>query len=171
MGEYPQHTNAQKMLDRLNQELVETHAQGEVEVRLRLVYGPPQSGVHVHRTGADIAQDVGINGAEAVSLNSRLDADGYINISWDRHPGATMRSVVLEHLTDRGLIEIGELPDPQQRFFMGLEAAIRAIREDDRLSQEEKKRGIDWLEEGKQISRPIAIEVIKAIFRGELPPF
>lgn len=54
---------------------------------------------------------------------------------------------------------------------MGLEAAIRAIREDERISKEKKRRGIDWLEEGKQIGRPLTIEVIKAIWRGDLPAF
>lgn len=70
-----------------------------------------------------------------------------------------------------GLAQIGELSDPQERFLLGLEAAIQAIREDDRIPEEEKRRGIDWLEEGKQIGRPLTIEVIKAIWRGDLPAF
>ena len=55
---------------------------------------------------------------------------------------------------------------------MAASVLLRAVgREDkDRVSQQTKihtiEKGIDWLEEGKQIGRPFAVEAIKAMFRG-----
>ena len=54
----------------------------------------------------------------------------------------------------------------------GLGAAIQAMREDGCMSPEKKEKGVDcWVEEGKQIGRHFTVEVIKAMFRGELPFF
>ena len=71
-------------------------------------------------------------------------------------------------ITEAGLRKIGALPDPQQQFMEGLEAAIQALREDDTLTHAEKKRSIDWLEEGKLLARTLTSESIKAIVRGDL---
>ncbi len=77
--------------------------------------------------------------------------------------------VFVRGLHAKGLRSIGELPDPQESFAAGLEAAIRAIREDDGIPGPEQERRIDVLEEAKQIGRPLTVDIIKAIFRGDLP--
>jgi hypothetical protein len=51
---------------------------------------------------------------------------------------------------------------------MGLEAAIQEIKTDNRLTEAEKKREIDWLEEGKLLARSLTTDAVKAILRGDL---
>jgi hypothetical protein len=73
-------------------------------------------------------------------------------------------------LETRGYELIGELPDPQERIVVILEGAIRAVQRDDRLDDAEKKKRVDLLEEAKWVVRTFAIEVAKAVWRGDLPP-
>jgi hypothetical protein len=47
-----------------------------------------------------------------------------------------------------------------------LQAAIEAIQSGNRLSEDEKQRKIDWLEEGKLLARTVTTEAIKALILG-----
>jgi hypothetical protein len=78
-------------------------------------------------------------------------------------------SAQVRGLADKGLIEIGELPDPRERLILGLDAAMRSIQRDPTLTDEEKKRRIDWFEEAKIMVRTLGVETVKAIWRGDLP--
>jgi hypothetical protein len=78
--------------------------------------------------------------------------------------------VVPQSLTERGLLTIGEMPDPQERLALIMDAAIRAVDRDERLDKDEKKKRIDWFEELKIVVRTFGIEGAKAVLRGELPP-
>jgi hypothetical protein len=67
-------------------------------------------------------------------------------------------------------LTIGEMPDPQERLALIMDAAIRAVDRDERLDKDEKKKRIDWFEELKIVVRTFGIEGAKAVLRGELPP-
>lgn len=71
----------------------------------------------------------------------RLVNEGYIDADLKREfvGGPPFTSAIVRGLTERGLIFIGELPDPQQRLIQGLEANIGRIEEDTSLPNERKK--------------------------------
>jgi hypothetical protein len=77
---------------------------------------------------------------------------------------------VPQSLTEKGLLAIGEMPDPQERLALILEAAIQAVEKDDSLDKDEKKKRIDWFEEAKIAVRTLGIEGAKAVLRGDIPP-
>jgi hypothetical protein len=66
------------------------------------------------------------------------------------------------HLTDAGLREIGQLPDPHAELMQRLDLAILQIQQDTRLSEPQKQQTINWLEEGKIVARTLTIEAIIA---------
>jgi hypothetical protein len=76
----------------------------------------------------------------------------------------------VEYLTEKGLREIGELPDPREELLLGLEAAIASLGEDPRLSEEEKRQKIDWLQQIVDAGRDLTVEGIKALWRGDIQP-
>jgi hypothetical protein len=97
-----------------------------------------------------LEEELSLSGGEAIGLFIWLEEADYIRPEW--RYGKRRReegSGTLDCLTERGYELLGELPDPQERLILGLEAASRAIARDPNLSPDEKGRRIDWLEEGK----------------------
>ncbi len=167
---YPELDKQRRMLEILHRLLSEERERGNISLRLVL---NPWGGLSVWGSddGTNVAEDLGISGAEAVGLFRRLDADGFIHANYGGkgYSREMLTLVFVDSLTEKGLREIEELPDPEERLVLGLEAAIRAIREDESLPGPERSRRIDVLEEAKQIGRPLAVNIIKAMFRGEIP--
>jgi DNA-binding MarR family transcriptional regulator len=168
--EYPELDKQRRMLEILHRLLSEERERGELS--LRLVLSPWGGGgipVRGRADAKDVAKELGVSGPEAVGLFRRLVADGFIHADYgDKgYRRGTFTLVLVDSLTEKGLREIEELPPAEERLMLGLEAAIRAIREDGSMAQVEKRRRIDVLEEAKQIGRPLAVEIIKAIFHGQ----
>ncbi len=79
--------------------------------------------------------------AQQVNLFVRLVHEGYINADLRREfvGGPPFTSAVVRGLSERGLTEIGELPDPQEKIIRGLEANIRRIEQDPSMSPQRKE--------------------------------
>jgi hypothetical protein len=79
--------------------------------------------------------------AQQLNLFVRLVDEGYINAELKRElvGGPPVTSAVIRGLSERGLIEIGELPDPQEKIIQGLEANIRRIEQDTSMSPDRKQ--------------------------------
>jgi hypothetical protein len=77
--------------------------------------------------------------------------------------------VVPQSLTERGLLTIGEMPDPQERLSLILEAALAAaVQASDR--PEEKKRWQGLREDFRFVLRTLGVEGAKVVLRGDIPP-
>lgn len=83
-----------------------------------------------------------------MNLFEQLIEEGYISVGWldkqiDRYPWfrAAPRS-----LSTRVLLEIGELPDPDERLAAALGATRRAIEEESSILDEEKRDMLDTVE-------------------------
>lgn len=122
--------------------------------------------------GADQIVDIG---GEERALNTFLTLvrEQYIDadppIGGAKPPAPAFDMVFVRGLHEKGLRSIGELPDSQESFVAGLEAAIRAIRGDESIPNPERERRAAVFEEAKQIGRPLAVDIIKAIFKGDIP--
>ncbi len=118
-----------------------------------------------------LSEELGLSGGETVGLFRWAEAADYINPNYGSvGRDVQLASAFLEYLEPEGYELIGELPSPQERLALILEAAIEAVQRYASLDQHEKKRRVDWLEEAKFVVRTFGVEVAKAVLRGELPP-
>jgi hypothetical protein len=128
--------------------------------------------VTIEATGESIASRLGLSAPECVNLLETLESAGYIEMitfpirNWKRVPRLEPHRI--SHLTDKGLREIGELPDPHYELMQRLDLAIQQIQQDPRLSEPQKRQAINWLQEGTTIARTLTIDAIKAILVGAI---
>jgi hypothetical protein len=178
--EYPRLQRLQRMLDVLHRILTEAEQAGTPEVHVMLSRGAGDTGVELSyfRRGElnsrriNLAGELDLSGAETVSLFRWAEEAGYIRPNYGGRLGRSAPTPMgsLEYLQPKGYELIGELPDPQERLALILEAAIRAVQKDESLSEGEKKKRIDWFEEAKIAIRTMGLEAAKAVLRGEIPP-
>jgi hypothetical protein len=176
---YPRLQKVQKMLDVLDRIITEAERQGDPGIHVQITRGGDEAGVRLHYFNHDelaarqveLAEELGLSGGETVGLFRWAEAAGYIRPNY----GSVGRDVQgptasLEYLQPEGYELIGELPDPQERLALVLEAAARTVQKDAGLDPTEKKSRIDWLEEMKFVVRTFGVEAAKTVLRGELPP-
>jgi hypothetical protein len=162
MSDYPAFNNQQAMLGAINRRLKESQEGGELALVLWFddVLG--------------LADELGMPQAEGAAIAQRLYHEGFLEGNLGKGYTVTLGVRVsfsmlkVEYLTSKGMQEIGEFPDPQQRLVLGFDAAIRTVQQDDSMPEAEKKRKIDWFEEAKIVVRTMAIETAKAVFRGDV---
>ncbi len=82
-----------------------------------------------------------VDASQAVNLFEQLVEEGYVSVGWldkrsDRYPWARAAP---RSLSTKGLIEIGELPDPDARLAAALQATRRAIKQEPGIPEEEKR--------------------------------
>jgi hypothetical protein len=141
--EYPERTKRIKMLRFLLDELRKAYSRREDE--LKLIYrwnkwSNRWDEVTIRATGVSIPSQLGLNAPECKNLLSQLSSEGYIrlyrqNIERSRQE---KERYAMPYLTDKGLRELGELPDPQAQLIQGFDAAIEAIKRDRSLPDAEK---------------------------------
>jgi hypothetical protein len=137
------------------------------ESEVVLTYFPRGGG----RADVNLAEELGFSGPETVGLFRWAESEGYIRPSYGSGGrNANTATASLDHLEGKGYELIGELPDPQERLALILDATIQAVPRDISLGPEEKQQRIDWFEEAKIVVRTLGIEVAKAVWRGDLPP-
>jgi DNA-binding transcriptional ArsR family regulator len=124
-------------------------------------------GHYNEKTGENVTENLGLAHRELSHTLDRLTDGGYVRRN---RSGGRGKQEGWEYtlVTEKGLRLIGELPDPQDQLIQRFETAIYVIEHDDRLTEAEKKREIDWLEEGKLLARSLTTDAIKAILRGDL---
>ena len=94
--------------------------------------------------------------------------EGYISAKLDTSVmgGPPFMSAQIRGLTDKGLVEIGKLPDPQGRLLAGLEAALREVQQDPTLGPEEKEEKLNAGREAIAFIRGLAVEVSARVLMG-----
>jgi hypothetical protein len=134
--EYPILTDGQKMLRYFYEELEAAYGRGEPDLRLLIsrVYG--QAGVYLipeMSERKDVAEELELgSGARTVSLLGRLDNEGYLRLNYGSSgPNVDHPIVTIEYIPDRGLIEIGQLPHPDERLAAALQRTRDAVEQGD----------------------------------------
>jgi DNA-binding MarR family transcriptional regulator len=169
-GEYPYYDNRKRLLDFFYNCLQQAYDASWDRLLLMVTFSPKPGVTVAQPFRRNLEKELGLRGGEIVAIFRNLEQEGYIQVSHNEHKGFGMEVVELKNLHDKALLEIGQIPDAQQRFLSGLEAAIRTTQQDDTIPEPEKKRRIDWLEEGKHLARTFTVEVLKGMLRGDIPP-
>jgi hypothetical protein len=151
--EYPEQWKRERLLWFVHERIQERRAQGD--------YAPMLQANDVEQWGH--AQE-GLNGAQAMTLFQQLVEEGYIATNWlDTNIDELPRlHVGLRYLTTQGLREIGELPDPNQRLLVALDATHRAIEQDPSIPEEDKRDMLDTLQKMSSLANNVSrvVEII-----------
>ena len=139
---YRQLTDGQKMLRYFYEELEAAFERGEPDLILLVSRVHGEVGVYIMPVMSgdrkNVSEELG-SGARAVSLLSRLDAEGYLHLHYGSSgPHVDIPTPTMEYIPDRGLLEIGELPHPDERF----EAAIQRTRDIVEQSEMPERRSV-----------------------------
>jgi hypothetical protein len=154
--DYPLLDKRLNMLKLLNRLLDEARVRDEDALWLEF-YRHHAPWLRVSGGGANVAQDLGVGGAEAIGLLRDLGGDGLLRLETDEHGFGADAGLVGVTLTQRGLEAIRSLPDPREDLLRRLDAIAGAIEGLQDVGPEEKRPALD------------AVEEIKTFVRG-LPP-
>ena len=166
MERYPRLQKVQRMLGVINRALTEAEHAGDPGIHVFVVRDGSNVGVELlhaaHRI--NLAEELGLSGGETVGLFRWAESAGYVRPNYGRG-GRDSEALlgVLEHLETEGYELIGELPNPEERLALILDAAIQTVQRDQSLKPEERQRRIDWFEEAKFVVRTFGVEVAKAV--------
>lgn len=122
--------------------------------------------------GADATTDAERQKAHRLNLFIRLVHEGYIDAELRREfvGGPPITSAVVRGLTERGLLEIGELPDADRRLEQSLDALKSQIEALTDVPEDRKETAANAVEELKRFARGlapgVALELGKAYLRG-----
>jgi hypothetical protein len=96
-------------------------------------------------------KQVGLNGAQALHLFKESVEEGYIKLAMplgrpvQRYPWLV---AVPQSLTKKGLMEIGELPNPEQELLRALRETKQRVLDDPNIPEPQRGAWIEWLDRG-----------------------
>jgi hypothetical protein len=113
----------------------------------------------------------GFTGAQAINLFKQLYEEGYVYLNFldTNIDGYPWFRAAPQSLSTRGLLEIGELPDPDARLVAALAATRRAIEEEDSIPEEDKRDMLDTLEKVASLAnnvRGVAQAIVQGLSQG-----
>jgi predicted ArsR family transcriptional regulator len=158
------------MLELLDHELEEAfqRQEAQLELRVRLIFAP--TGLKIHGRGTDVAEQLGLNGAQAFSLLERLVQDQYIRGKTERYSTGSMGRAVVYGLTSKGLAHIGRVPHPNEELLEALDGIAAAVEGLQSAQSEQKTLARKALGELKHFARGLppeaASELVKQFFGG-----
>jgi hypothetical protein len=170
--EYTHLTKRLEMLQFLHRALEEHQNRGDVGLVLEFYNLPPHEGLDsyntlprydaaprmtVFGTKVDLAQELGISGAEAIDLLKDLETDECVNLSYAGSGPYVDAGEVVVDFTEKGLSAIGVLPDPNETLLAKLDDIAQALSDLEGVRLDEKRSAVAAVEDLKH-------------FVGALPP-
>ena len=181
--EYPHLTKRLEMLQFLHRALEEHQNRGDVGLVLEFYNPPPQEGLDsyntlprydaaprmtVFGTKVDVAQELGMGGAEAIDLLKDLETDEYLNLSYAGSGPYVDAGEVVVDFTEKGLSAIRVLPNPNETLLAKLDDIAQALSDLEGVHLDEKRSAVAAVEELKHFARALppqnAVELL-----GKLP--
>jgi hypothetical protein len=166
---YPQQDKIRGMSALLHRELQKAYEQGNSTLAVHYVAEGENVGVDVQAYSghqANAADTLGVRGGEALNLFRYVCREGLVYLSTQSALSRTRGTVYVETLSNRGLLEIGKLPDPKERLLSGLEAALRDIQQNPSLGPEEKEEKLNAGREAIEFIRGLAVAVSARVLMG-----
>ena len=93
----------------------------------------------------------GLSGARALHLFKELVEEGCIALTKPLGHGSQRLPWLVaspQLLTKKGLLEIGELPDPDQELIRAFREARERIRHDPNIPEPQKRSWLEWVDRG-----------------------
>ncbi len=143
---YPEWTKSQLMLLLLWNKLQKAYDDGDSELRLYVVRGGPETGVHAGNPAVNVSDEISelSRGGEAISVFDRLWREGYVHVSFgSQSPSFAHTSPVLYSLSTAGLIDIGKFPNPDEKLAHAFEAARELLAQEPSIPPDEKRDMLD----------------------------
>jgi hypothetical protein len=181
--EYPHLTKRLEMLQFLHRALEEHQNRGDVGLVLEFYNPPPHEGLDsyntlprydaaprmtVFGTKVDVAQELGISGAEAIGVLKDLETDEYLNLSYAGSGPYVDAGEVVVDFTEKGLSAIGVLPDPNETLLAKLDDVAQALSDLEGVRLDDKSSAIAAVDDLKHFVRALppqsAVELL-----GKLP--
>ena len=181
--EYPHLTKRLEMLQFLHRALEEHQNRGDVGLVLEFYNPPPQEGsgsyntlprydapprMTVFGTKVDVAQELGMGGAEAIGLLKDLEVEEYLKLSYAGSGPYVDAGEVVVDFTEKGLSTVGVLPEPNETLLARLDHIAQALSDLEGVRLDKKRSAIAAVEELKDFVRALppqsAVELL-----GKLP--
>lgn len=155
--QYPHAEKARRMIAFFDEQIEEAHRREQADVVLMMFRGESPVGVIVQDPEQlDVAEELGLSGGETVSLLRRLDAEGYLHLSYGRDgPESNVPVATVEYIPDKGLLEIGKLPQPDERLAAAFEAARDTLAADPGVPEPQKRPMLDTLDKTVTVLRTV----------------
>jgi len=145
---YPEWTKSQLMLLLLWNKLQKAYDDGDSELRLYIVRGGPDTGVHAGYPAVNVSKEIPelSRGGEAISVFDRLWREDYIHVSFgSQNPSFAHTSPVLYSLSTAGLVDIGKLPNPDEKLAHAFEEARELLARESSIPPDEKRDMLDTM--------------------------
>jgi hypothetical protein len=121
---YPQQDKIQGMIELLYQELEKAYEQGNSALEAHYFASGENVSVDIvadrGRQATNAANALGIRGGEALNLFRYVCNERLVYLSPQSDLSRTGGIVFVETISNRGLLEIGKVPDPKERLLSGL---------------------------------------------------
>ena len=166
MLEYPEHDERIRMLKVLHREAQDAQSRGEEKLWLDFAYGSDKPQLTISGTGADVAKEVGLEGAEAIGLLEELDENEYISLDLDKYGFSADVGLVGVAFLDKGITAISELPDPKEELLSSLDVLSAAIERLQDVPPDKKNLGRKAVEELKTFAYTISPAAAREITRA-----
>ncbi len=181
--EYEQLTKRLRMLEFLHRAFGEAQRRGEPGLMLEFYNPPPRDDllesyntlpydnpprVTIFGTRVDVAQELGLSGADAIGLLKDLEIDRCIDLDYGGGGPYLDAGEVIVSFTEKGSATIGALSNPNEALSVRLDAIAEAIRDLEGVGFDEKKPAIDAVEELKRFVRALPPESTVELL-GRLP--
>lgn len=181
--EYPQLTKRLEVLEFLHRTLDESRDRGGHGVVLEFYNPHPHEGLEsyntlpsygdpprltVFGTKVDVAQELGISGAETIDLLRNLETEECIHLDYTSNGPYVDAGEVTVDFTEKGRAAVGVLPEPNGTLLEKLDAIAEAINDLQGVRSDEKKSAIEAVEELKLFVRVLPSESAIELL-GKLP--
>jgi hypothetical protein len=136
------------MLLLLWNKLQEAYDNGESELRLHVVRGGPDTGVHAGTPAVNVSDEIPelSRGGEAISVFDRLWRENYLHVSFgSQNPSFANTIPVLYGLSTEGMIDIGKFPNPDERLARAFEVARELLARESGIPPDEKQDMLDTM--------------------------
>ncbi len=179
--EYTQLTKRLRMLKFLHRALEESRERGDLTLTLEFYNPPPRNDdlqlyntlpyddpprLTIFGTKVDVAQELGIGGAEAIDLLKVLDTEEYILLDYGSSGPFVDADTINVDFTEKGHAAIEMLRDPNGTLLGRLDAAAEAIRSLNSVDLDEKQPAMNAVEELKHFVRKLPPETAVELLGG-----
>jgi hypothetical protein len=168
--DYPHYEKMVRMLRYLSQAEKEAREQYPENTHLYLgfYHRDQPARLQIQETQQNVADELQMSGAEAISLLEELSADDYIDLVYDRDGPNAGAGIVKVIFRQKGRTAILEVPDPNAELVRRLEALATAIEHLEGVDPVEKKRAADMVRGeltnfGRNLAPQAAVTFVKGM--------